>query len=75
MSADYEAVKPLAATAARIKLAHAAMASGDPAVYEFSTHVDAQRKQIVASLAMRVEGGDHPERALRPDAMPGDRPE
>jgi hypothetical protein len=33
--------------------------------------VDAERKQIVASLATRAGRGDHTERALRPDAMPG----
>jgi hypothetical protein len=71
-SGDYEAVLELAPTAARVKVAHDAMAAADPTTYEFSTHLDAQKKQIVASLATKAEGGDHPERALRPDAMPGD---
>jgi hypothetical protein len=35
MSGDYEAVLELAATAARIKVAHAAMAAVDPTIYEF----------------------------------------
>ena len=34
-------------------LAHAAMASADPVTFEFSIYVDAQHKQIVASLATR----------------------
>jgi hypothetical protein len=56
MSADYEAVLKLAATAAGIKVAHAAMAAADPTIFEFSTQVEAQHKQIVASLATRVDG-------------------
>jgi hypothetical protein len=35
-------MRELAATAARIKLAYAAMAAADPTIYEFSTHVDTQ---------------------------------
>ena len=34
-------------------LAHAAMASADPVTFEFSIYVDAQHKQIMASLATR----------------------
>jgi hypothetical protein len=51
---------------------HAGMAAEDPTTYEFSTHVDAQRKQIVANLATRVDGATT--RPLRRDAMSGDGP-
>jgi hypothetical protein len=56
MSGDYEAVLEQAATTDRIKVAHAAMALEDPTTYKFSTHVDSQQKQIVASLATKAEG-------------------
>jgi hypothetical protein len=48
MSADYEAVLKVAAPAGRIKVARAGMASADLTIFEFSTHVDTQRKQIGA---------------------------
>ena len=46
----------VAATAATIKVAYAGMAAVDPTMYEFSTDVDAQRKQIMTRLATRAEG-------------------
>ena len=76
MSGDNEAVLELAVTAARIKVAHAAMAAADPTPYEFSTHVDDQRKQIVASLAATGVGGRPPQsERYAPDAMLGDSPD
>ncbi len=42
------------------------MAAADPTICEFSTHVDARRKQIVASLATWVDGA-----ATRDSARPG----
>jgi len=40
----------------RTKVAHAGTAAAEPTIFEFSTHVDARRKQIVASLATKVGG-------------------
>jgi hypothetical protein len=50
-------VSPLGPRAvSRIKVADAAMATANPIIYEFSSHVDTQSKQIVASLPTSVEG-------------------
>jgi pyridoxine 5'-phosphate synthase PdxJ len=47
-------------------VAHAAMASADPMTYEFSIHVDPQRKQITASVATRMDRATtHDERYAR----------
>lgn len=50
-----EALLEVPATAARIRVAHAALVSADPAIHEYSMHLDAQHKQIVASLAAKVD--------------------
>jgi hypothetical protein len=44
------------------------MSAADQTTHEFSTHVDAQRKQIVVPLATMVEKGP-PRGALRADTV------
>jgi hypothetical protein len=55
--ADHDAVIVLTQTAAVIRAAHAKLAQANSTIYEFSTNVNAQQKQIVVSLATQVPGG------------------
>jgi hypothetical protein len=68
ISGDYETLMAMAATAAGIKVAHAAMTAVEP--MSSPTHVDAERKQIVVTLAIRVEGSTtHSERYARTQCL------
>jgi hypothetical protein len=59
----------------RIKVAHAALATADPAVHELCTHLDVRRQHIVVALATRVVGRPSrqpPGRSRPPGRRPSD---
>ena len=64
----------LAATATRIKVAHAGMAAVEPTTYEFSNPCGRATQTDRGQPGHQGGRGDVPERALGPDAMSGDGP-
>lgn len=56
MQADHDEVTALGQVASGIKVAHAAMASADPTIHEYCTHLSAQKKRILVSLITKRDG-------------------